>query len=67
MLIAYSTQVYSQFDKGQWFIGASPTTLALVQAVFENKIDVVFTGFNDTLVGDTDSLNLGFLFPTLPT
>ena len=64
MLIAYSTQVYSQFDKGQWFIGASTNNISFSSSSnSENKIDVVFTGFNDTLVGDTDSLNLGFLFP----
>ncbi|MEC8610332.1 MAG: hypothetical protein VXY06_01120 [Bacteroidota bacterium] len=64
MLITYSTQVYSQFDKGQWYIGASTNNISFSSSSnSENKLDVVFTGFSDTLVNETDSLNLAFLFP----
>lgn len=64
MMIACSTQVYSQFDKGQWFIGASSNSIGFSSSTnSEHVIDVTFTGFSDTLVNDTDSLNLGFLFP----
>lgn len=57
--------MYSQFNKGQWFIGASTNNINFSSSSnSENKIDVVFTGFReDTLVNETDSLNLSFLFP----
>ncbi len=64
MFFAFSTQLYSQHEKGNWFFGASSSNINFSSSSnSENTIDVTFTGFNDTLVNETDSLNLGFLFP----
>ena len=64
LLVIVSTQVNAQFEKGNWFLGASSSNINFSSSTnSENTIDITFTGFRDTLVGDTDSLNLGFLFP----
>jgi hypothetical protein len=55
---------FAQQEKGDWYLGASSSTLGFTSSNgSENIIDATFTGFNDTLVTATDSLNLGFLFP----
>lgn len=62
IILSYSS--FAQQEKGNWYLGASSSTLGFTSSSgSENKIDVTFTGFNDTLVSITDSLNLGFLFP----
>ena len=64
ILVLLSSQADAQFDSGNWFIGASSSNINFSSSTnSENTIDVTFTGFRDTLVNDTDSLNLGFLFP----
>ena len=65
ILIILSTQVNAQYEKGNWFLGASSSNINFNSTTnSENTINVTFTGFrSDTLVNDTDSLNLGFLFP----
>ena len=65
ILIILSTQVNAQYEKGNWFLGASSSNINFNSITnSENTINVTFTGFrSDTLVNDTDSLNLGFLFP----
>lgn len=64
MFVALSTQLYAQHEKGNWFFGASSSNINFSSSSnSENIINVTFTGFNDTLVNETDSLNLGFLFP----
>ena len=63
-LVIVSTQVNAQFEKGNWFLGASSSNINFSSSTnSENSIDVTFTGFRDTLVNATDSLNLDFLFP----
>ena len=55
---------FAQNDKGNWFIGASSSSFGFNSNTgSEQTIDVSFTEFKDTLVADTDSLNLAFLFP----
>ena len=62
IILSFST--FAQQEKGNWYLGASSSTLGFTSSTgSENTIDVTFTGFNDTLVSATDSLNLGFLFP----
>ena len=64
ILVIATTQVNAQFEKGNWFLGASSSNINFSSSNnTENTIDVTFTGFRDTLVNDTDSLNLDFLFP----
>ena len=64
ILVIATTQVNAQFEKGNWFLGASSSNINFNSSNnSENTIDVTFTGFRDTLVNDTDSLNLDFLFP----
>jgi len=64
ILIASSSTLFAQFEKGDWFLSASSSNISFNSTTnSDNTIDVIFTGFRDTLVGDTDSLNLGFLFP----
>ena len=64
ILIIFSSQLNAQFEKGDWFLGASSSNINFNSSTnSENIIDVTFTGFRDTLVNQTDSLNLGFLFP----
>ena len=64
ILVIATTQVNAQFEKGNWFLGASSSNINFsLTNNSENTIDVTFTGFRDTLVNDTDSLNLDFLFP----
>ncbi|MGC6470913.1 MAG: hypothetical protein ACON4E_06555 [Flavobacteriales bacterium] len=64
LFVAISTSLFAQHEKGNWFFGASSSNISFSSNTnSENKIDVTFTGFNDTLVNETDSLNLGFLFP----
>ncbi len=55
---------FAQNDKGNWFIGASSSSFGFNSNTgLERTIDVSFTDFKDTLVADTDILNLAFLFP----
>lgn len=62
--IAFCSTAIAQNDKGNWFIGASSSSFEFNSNTGSDRtIDVSFTGFKDTLVADTDSLNLGFLFP----
>ena len=64
ILVIATTQVNAQFEKGNWFLGASSSNINFSSSNnTENTIDVTYTGFRDTLVNDTDSLNLDFLFP----
>ena len=64
ILVIATTQVNAQFEKGNWFLGASSSNINFSSSTnSENTIDVTFTGFKDTLVNATDSLNLDFLFP----
>jgi len=64
ILVIISSHVNAQFEKGNWFLGASSSNINFSSSTnSENTIDVTFTGFRDTLVNETDSLNLGFLFP----
>ena len=64
ILIIFSSRLNAQFEKGDWFLGASSSNINFNSSTnSENIIDVTFTGFRDTLVNQTDSLNLGFLFP----
>ena len=64
ILIIFSSQLNAQFEKGDWFLGASSSNINFNSSTnSENIIDVTFTGFRDTLVNQTDSLNLSFLFP----
>tara|TARA_B100000886_G_scaffold334462_1_gene290018 strand:+ start:1278 stop:2162 length:885 start_codon:yes stop_codon:yes gene_type:complete len=64
ILVIATTQVNAQYEKGNWFLGASSSNINFSSSTnSENTIDVTFTGFRDTLVNDTDSLNLDFLFP----
>tara|TARA_B100001093_G_C26727957_1_gene970841 strand:- start:365 stop:1249 length:885 start_codon:yes stop_codon:yes gene_type:complete len=64
ILVIATTQVNAQFEKGNWFLGASSSNINFSSSTnSENTIDVTFTGFRDTLVNATDSLNLDFLFP----
>jgi len=65
ILVIATTQVNAQFEKGNWFLGASSSNINFSSSTnSENTIDVTFTGFrDDTLVNATDSLNLNFLFP----
>jgi hypothetical protein len=59
-----SLNSFAQQEKGNWYLGASSSSLGFTSSNgSENTIDATFTGFNDTLVSATDSLNLGFLFP----
>ena len=63
-LVIASAQVNAQFEKGNWFLGASSSNINFSSSSnSENSINVTFTGFRDTLVNATDSLNLDFLFP----
>ena len=49
MFVAFSTQVYSQHEKGNWFFGASSSNINFSSSSnSENTIDVTFTGFRDT-------------------
>lgn len=62
IILSFST--FAQQEKGNWYLGASSSSLGFTSSSgTENTIDVTFTGFSDTLVSATDSLNLGFLFP----
>ena len=62
ILIIFSSQLNAQFEKGDWFLGASSSNINFNSSTnSENIIDVTFTGFRDTLVNQTDSLNLGFI------
>ena len=62
--ILISLSSFAQHKKGSWYLGASSTNLGFNSSTgSERTIDVTFTGFSDTLVGATDSLNLDFLFP----
>jgi hypothetical protein len=62
--LTLSINSFAQQEKGDWFLGASSSSLGFTSSNgSENTIDASFTGFNDTLVTATDSLNLGFLFP----
>jgi hypothetical protein len=63
--IFLSLNTFAQHKKSSWFLSASSSSLGFTsQSGSERSIDVTFTGFRtDTLVGATDSLNLGFLFP----
>ena len=64
ILVIASAQVNAQFEKGNWFLGASSSNINFSSSSnSENSINVTFTGFRDTLVNATDSLNLDFLFP----
>ena len=64
ILVIATTQVNAQFETGKWFLGASSSNINFSSSTnSENTIDVTFTGFRDTLVNATDSLNLDFLFP----
>lgn len=64
MAVAFCSTAIAQNDKGNWFIGASSSSFGFNSNTgSERTIDVSFTGFKDTLVSDTDSMNLGFLFP----
>jgi len=64
ILVIATTQVNAQFENGNWFLGASSSNINFSSSTnSENTIDVTFTGFRDTLVNATDSLNLDFLFP----
>ena len=64
ILVIATTKVNAQYEKGNWFLGASSSNINFSSSTnSENTIDVTFTGFRDTLLNDTDSLNLDFLFP----
>jgi hypothetical protein len=64
VFIASSSTLFAQYEKGDWFLNASSSNISFNSTSnTDHTIDVIFTGFRDTLVGDTDSLNLGFLFP----
>ena len=56
ILVIATTQVNAQFEKGNWFLGASSSNINFSSSTnSENTIDVTFTGFKDTLVNATDS------------
>ena len=64
LILLLSSQANAQFDSGNWFLGASTSNFNFSSSNNSEKtIDVTFTGFRDTLINDTDSLNLDFLFP----
>ncbi len=64
LVLLLSSQANAQFDSGNWFLGASTSNFNFSSSNNSEKtIDVTFTGFRDTLINDTDSLNLDFLFP----
>ena len=44
-LVIVSTQVNAQFEKGNWFLGASSSNINFSSSTnSENSIDVTFTG-----------------------
>lgn len=61
---ALSTTAFAQHDKGNWFINASSSGFQYDSNTGSGRtIDIAFTEFKDTLVSESEFLNLSAVFP----